>query len=121
MEVVYNNNNGTIVNIYIVCELSASNSDYDDSKLENCLFGAVTLTKNADDIDKYRYSGYGTGFDRKSHFSFLSGGFGQNLIIFGVDMSSSVHVDNKKRHINSPKRINRRIRTYTNCRNNVFN
>ena len=121
MEVVYNNNNGTIVNIYIVCELSASNSDYDDSKLENCLFGAVTLTKNADDIDKYRYSGYGTGFDRKSHFSFLIGGFGQNLIIFGVDMSSSVHVDNKKRHINSPKRTNRRIRTYTNCRNNVFN
>ena len=23
---------------------------------------------------------------------------GQNLIIFGVDMSSSIHVDNKKKH-----------------------
>ena len=44
------------------------------------------MTKTADDIDKYRYSGYGIGFDRKSHFSFLSGGFGQNLIIFGVDI-----------------------------------
>ena len=77
---------GTIVNIYIVYELSASNSDYDDPKLENCLFGAVTLTKNADDIDKYRYSGYGIGFDRKSHFSFLCGVFGQNLILFRVDI-----------------------------------
>ena len=34
-----------------------------------------TLTKNAD-IDKYRYSGYGTGFDRRSSFSFPGGGFG---------------------------------------------
>ena len=31
-------------------------------QLKNCLFEAVTLTKNAD-IDKYRYSGYGIGFD----------------------------------------------------------
>ena len=62
------------------------------------LFGAVTLTKNAD-IDKYGYSGYGIGFDRRSSFSFPSGGFGQNILIFGVDMSSSVHIDNKKKAI----------------------
>ena len=66
--------------------------------LKNCLFGAVTLTKNID-INKYGYSGYGIGFDRKSSFSFPGGGFGQNVIIFGVDMSSSVHVDNKKKDI----------------------
>ena len=29
-------------------------------------------------------------------FHFPTGGFGYNVIIFGVDMSSSVHVDNKK-------------------------
>ena len=34
------------------------------------------------------------GFDRKGEFSFLGGGYGQNVIIFGVDMSSSFHVDN---------------------------
>ena len=62
------------------------------------MFSAVALTKNAD-IDKYGYSGYGIGFDRKSSFSFPSGGFGQNVKIFGVDMSSSVHVDNKKKDI----------------------
>ena len=44
---------GTIVNIYIVYELGAFGSHINDLLLENCLFGAVTLTKNAD-IDKYR-------------------------------------------------------------------
>ena len=39
------------------------------------------MTKNVD-IDKYGYSGYGVGSDRKSSFSFPSGGFGQNVIIF---------------------------------------
>ena len=54
------------------------------------------LTKNAD-IEKYKYSGYGIGFDRRSSFSFPSGGFGQNVLIFGADMSSSIHIDNKKK------------------------
>ena len=62
------------------------------------MFGAVRLTKNAD-IDKYRYLGYEIGFDRKSSFSFPNGGFGLNVVIFGADMSSSVHVDNKKKDI----------------------
>ena len=89
---------GKVVNIYIVYELGASSSHNNDPTLKNCLFGAVTLTKNAD-IDKYGYSGYGIGFDKRSSFSFPGGGFGQNVIIFGVDMSSSVHVDNKKKDI----------------------
>ena len=84
------------------------------------MFGAVTLTKNTD-INKYGYSGYCIGFDRRSSFSFPGGGFGQNMIIFGVDMSSSVHIDNKKKDIyNSWKRTNTRTRTYTNRRKNVF-
>ena len=86
------------IKIYIVYELGASSSYSDDSALKNSLFGAVKLTKNAD-IDKYGYSGYGTGFDRTSSFSFPIGGFGQNVIIFGVDMSSSDHIDNKKKNI----------------------
>ena len=101
---------GKVVNIYIVYELGASSSHNNDPTLKNCLFGAVTLTKNAD-IDKYGYSGYGTGFDRKSSFSFPGGGFGQNVLIFGADMSSSAHIDNKKRYVSSWKRTNTRIRT----------
>ena len=60
------------------------------------MFGAVKSTKNVD-IDSYKYSGYGIGLDRRGTFSFPSGGFGYNVIIFGVDMSSSVNVDNKKK------------------------
>ena len=70
-------NHGAIVNIHIVYELGASSSN----KFKNCLFGAVTLTKNAD-FDKYIYSGYGIGFDRRSSCSFPGGGFGQNVLIF---------------------------------------
>ena len=84
---------GKVVNIYIVYELGASSSHNNDPTLKNCLFGAVTLTKNAD-IDKYGYSGYGIGFDRKSSFSFPSGRFGQNVLIFGVDISFTIHVNN---------------------------
>ena len=62
------------------------------------MFGAVTLTKNAD-IEKYKYSGYGIGFDRRSSFSFTGGGFGQNVLIFGADMSTSIHIENKKKDI----------------------
>ena len=99
-----------VVNTYIVYELSAASSYSGDPTLKNCLFGTVTLTKNTD-IDKYGYSGYGIGFDRRSNFTSPDGVFGQNLLIFGADMSSSTHIDNKKRHISSRKRTNTRIRT----------
>ena len=109
-----------IVNIYIVYEIISYFTGYNYPTLENCLFGAVTLTKNAD-IDKCGYSGYGIGFDRRGEFSFPGGGLDQNAIIFGVDMSFSAHIDNKKkRHISIRNRSNTSIRTYFNCRKKVF-
>ena len=93
----------------------------DNPTLKNCLFGAVTSTKNAD-INKYGYSGYGIGFNRKSSFTFPGGGMGQTILIFGTYMGSSARIDNKKkRHISSWNRTNTMARTYTNCRKNVFN
>ena len=86
-------NNGKVVNVCIVYELGASSSHINDPILKNCLFGAVTLTKNAD-VDKYGYSGYGIGFDRRGRFSFPGGGYGQNVLIFGVDISFTAHIDN---------------------------
>ena len=56
------------------------------------------MTKNAE-IDKYGYSGYRIGFNRRSSFSFLGGRFGQNVLIFGVDMSFSAQTANKKKDI----------------------
>ena len=39
------------------------------------------------------------GFDSSSEFSFTDGSIGKNNIIFGADMSSSVHIDNKNKDI----------------------
>ena len=89
-------NHGKIVNIYIVYRRSENDSITTYPTLENCFFGAVSLTKNAN-IDKYKYSGYGIGFDRKGEFSFSSR-FGRNCIILGADVSSS-HANNKKNNI----------------------
>ena len=62
------------------------------------MFRAIKLTKN-NDFDKYKYFGYGNAFDSKGTFSNPSGGIGQNLVIFGVDMSSSAHANNKTKSI----------------------
>ena len=56
------------------------------------LFGGIKLTKNVDP-DKYSYSDYGIGFDTRE-FDYLTGGsLGKNVVIFEVDMSSSMHLD----------------------------
>ena len=87
---------GRKVNIYIAYELGASSSNHNDPALKNGLFGPVTLT-NKGDTEKYGYSGYGIGFDRRASFSFPGVGFGHIILILGVDMSSSAHIDNKKK------------------------
>ena len=70
-----------------------------DKVLEDCLFGAVKITKNAD-IDKYKYCRYGIGFDSKGTFSHPSGSsFGQNVIMFGAEMSSSIYANNRANNI----------------------
>ena len=89
---------GKTIKIYIAYELSACTSHSTDPTLKNCLLGGVKLTKNANS-DKYHYSSYGIEFDRNESFPFPGIGFGKNVIIFGVGMNSSVHVDNKGKEI----------------------
>ena len=91
-------NHGKIVNIYVVYETSKNINISDYPTLENCLFGAVSLTKNAE-INRYKYSGCGVGFDRHESFSSLGTGLGRNTRMFVVDMSSFIHIDNKKKYI----------------------
>ena len=89
---------GKIVNIYIVYEISKNINISDYPTLENCLFGAVIFAKNTD-IDRYKYSGYGIRSGRHVSFSFPGIRLGRNVIIFGVEVRSFVHVDNKKKDI----------------------
>ena len=51
-----------VVNLYVVYKITNFHGIDSYPTLENAIFGAVKLTKNAD-IDTYRYSGYGIGFD----------------------------------------------------------
>lgn len=68
-----------------------------DFSVGNSLPRAVKLTKDVDP-DKYRYSGYGIGFNSYRSFSLSNdSGFRKNIIKFGADMSASVHIDNKKK------------------------
>ena len=50
-------NHGKIVNIYIVYEIEKSVNISSYPTLENCLFGAVKLTKHID-VDLHKYSGF---------------------------------------------------------------
>ena len=59
---------GKVVNINIVYEISKNYDINNYPTLENCLFSAVVLIKNAD-IDRFKYSGYGIRFDRKVFLS----------------------------------------------------
>ena len=49
--------------------------------------------------DKYIYSSYGLGFDSTGQFSHPQSGMARNMIIFGVDLSNSVHATNKTQKI----------------------
>ena len=88
-----------LINLYITYTLSPQLKNLNtDFTLGNCLFGSVKVTKNAD-LDTYKYTGYGVGFNSRSAFLFIDGSYGKKAIIFGANMSSSVHVDNKGKGI----------------------
>ena len=101
-----------IVNIYIVYEIERSVNISSYPTLENCLFDTVKLTKHVN-VDLYKCSEYGVGFDRKGFFLHPSVGDVKDVIIFGVGMSSSSSIDNRKKHFNSRQRSYTSIRTYS--------
>ena len=86
---------GLIANYYIVYRLSPRTNS-SRIVLENCLFRKIKMTKNAD-TDKYKYQGHGIGFDLT--FTHPNGSAGENVIIFGVDMTNSKHANNKTKDV----------------------
>ena len=94
--IIIQNNNKNVINIYVVYKLdpisSTRNTDY---TIQNALFGAIKITKNAD-FSKNSYTGYGLCSDEGGEFSdtVRQGNFdrttdARNVITFGVDTSSS--------------------------------
>ena len=97
--------NDNIVNIYIVYKLGPITSRDTTFTIQNALFGAMQVTKNAD-TSKYNYKGYGICFDESEEFTHVRkrGDFndtttGRNVISFGVDMSFSKYANNKANNI----------------------
>ena len=88
-----------VVNICIVYEKNLWPFTFaKDFALRNYLFGAVKLTKSDAEFDKYKYSGYGIGFDARGSFPLSNGsGFGKNVIIFVADMSPLMHIEITKK------------------------
>ena len=84
-----------IVNVYIVYDLDHwPKILLRNFTLKNCLFEATNIVKSSDQ-EKYVYSGYRIAFDGKGSWCF-NDDTGRNVIIFGVDNSSSSHTDNLK-------------------------
>ena len=90
-------NHGSKVSIFIVYKLN-SHTINTDLTLRNCLYGALKMTKNSD-VEKYKYSGYGIGFDSIGSFSHSDGNNACNVIIFDADLSKKVHSSNKPSNI----------------------
>ena len=62
-------NNDNVINIYCVYEIQPISSSRDTTfTIQNALFGASQITKNAD-TSKYDYKGYGIYFDEGGTFS----------------------------------------------------
>ena len=99
--------NKNVVNIYIVYKLDPLASTRDKSfTIQNALFGAMQITKNATDNSKNNYKGYGICFNERSEFghTITEGGRAhttdaRKVLIFGADMSFSVHPTNRANHI----------------------
>ena len=100
-------NNNNAINIYCVYNLDPIYSSRDTSfTIQNALFGAMQITKNATDSDKNNCSGYGICFDERSQFGHAMNkdgitytSNGRNVLIFGVDMCFSAHATNRANHI----------------------
>ena len=74
--------------------------------IQNALFGAMQITKNATDSDKNDYKGYGICFDERGQFGHAMNkdgitytSNGRNVLIFGVDMSFTAHATNRANHV----------------------
>ena len=102
-KVVIPKTNFNVINIYCVYELQPIPSLRDTSyTIQNALFGAMQVTKDPTNNSKNNYKGY----DERSNFSHTitqdgkqRTSNGKNVLIFGADLSSSIHATNRANHI----------------------
>ena len=92
-------NNDNVISIYCIYQIEPISSSRDDTfTVQNLLFRAMQITKNAD-TSKYKYKGYGICFDEGGSFNKGNISNSKNVLIFGVDEISLVHANNKVNNI----------------------
>ena len=92
-------NNNNVINIYCVYQIEPISSSRDDTfTVQNALFGAMQITKNAE-TSTYKYKGYSICFDEGGLFSIGNINNGRNALIFGVHEDSFIHANNKANNI----------------------
>ena len=99
-------NNNNVINIYCVYKIDLIAPTRDDTfTVQNALFGAMEITKNAD-TSKYNYKGCGICFDEGGTFghTIREGNFdhttnARNVLILGADMIFSVHATNRANNV----------------------
>ena len=91
--------NFSAINIFIAYSAdTVSNTRNTDFTAQNCLFGAVKITRNRN-TSRFKYVGYGICFDEGSNFSFRNRIDAKNIIILGCNATDSSHANNKKNKI----------------------
>ena len=106
-KVVIPKTNFNVINIYCVYQTDPIVSTRDTSyTIQNALFGAMQITKDPTNNSKNNYNGYGICFDERSNLSHTitqdgrqRASNGKNILIFGADMSFSIHATNRENHI----------------------
>ena len=71
--------NEKLLNVYTVYHLGNTSKTF-HSRLKNCLFGSVKVTKKNSDFDGQDLSGYGIAFYTDYVFTYSKGNFGYNAI-----------------------------------------
>ena len=84
-----------IVNVYLVYDSDAwPRNSTKNFKFKPCLFGATSVVQNSGK-ERWVYSGYGITFDSSGLWGFDNDSC-RNVVIFGVDNSSSSLANNCK-------------------------
>ena len=79
-----------VINLYIFYILNQQLRNWNtDFTINKCWFESLEPTKNAD-LDEYKFSSCGIGFDSRLEFLFTDGSLGKNVIILGEGLTQGL-------------------------------
>ena len=96
--------NNFIISLYKVYQLNnCLRNPTNNFPPKNCSFGTVKLIRNIIK-NKFTYNGQGIEFDKTGSWSVYND-YARNVVIFGVDNSSSSHTDMVRAYVTIPLQL----------------